>query len=172
MNKLILLLGGNQHDTLQIIAKARGLIKKTIGKITDQSSIYQSEPWGFISEHSFLNQVIVVNTMLVPEKILQITQGIEQQLGRGKKSTVRYQDRPIDIDLLFYNSLVISKTNLSIPHPKIPHRRFTLLPLNQVSPDLKHPVLKSKVSELLAACVDQSSVSLYIEKEFLSGNGV
>jgi len=156
MNEVYILLGGNLGDKCQIFEETRKLIGERVGLITKQSSVYVTEAWGFESE-SFWNQVLVAETQLLPHEILHRTQAIEKGLGRIRKSA-HYEARTIDIDLLFYDDLVLNSTDLIIPHPKIGDRKFVLIPLNEIAPDKCHPVSGLKVDEMLRICTDPLKV--------------
>lgn len=132
----------------------------SIGDILTKSNFYQSEPWGFESENLFLNQVLIISTPLNPYKILVEVQAIEKALGRNHKSIDGiYQDRPVDIDILFYDDQIISdEPLLMIPHPHMASRKFVLKPLCEIAPDMTHPVTHQTIKEMLMACEDKMSV--------------
>ncbi len=149
MSKLILLLGGNQGDVEKQFVQAESEISKKIGSVLNSSALYESEPWGFDAEELFLNKVLVVETQLSPFEVLEITQQIEILIGRKEKtSSSGYSSRMIDIDILFYDNLIINTDNLTIPHPRLHLRNFTLLPLAEICPDLEHPVLQKSILDL------------------------
>ena len=125
-------------------------------KILDSSSIYQTEPWGYLDQPDFLNQVLVVETSLSPHELLEYIKGIEQKIGR--KPSIRFGPRVVDIDILFYGDLILESRNLQIPHPMISQRKFVLLPLNEIASGYVHPVLGKTVDELLAICPDSSKL--------------
>ena len=156
MAKVFILLGGNVGDKSKIIAKTRKLIEERIGDILEMSSVYATESWGFESD-LFWNQVILVESKLNPFEILGFTQHIEKELGRTRNST-GYEARIIDIDLLFYENLLINTPELTIPHPKIGERKFVLIPLNELDPDKCHPVTGIKIAEMLKQCQDPLKV--------------
>jgi len=157
MHKVYLLLGGNLGNRYFHLSEATKQIEKNIGKIVDCSSFYETEPWGFEHKNNFLNQVIAVNSLLQPREILQETQKIEAELGRVRIST-EYTARNIDIDILFYDNLILDESDLKIPHPQLHNRNFTLVPLNEINPVLVHPVFKKKITELLSTCNDSQEV--------------
>ena len=120
MAKLYLGLGSNIGDKKKNIINATMICGSLIGTIESMSSLYETEPWGYSSKNIFLNAVICVNTDFSPELCLEMTQAIEREMGRTKKSTNEiYEDRIIDIDILFYDDFIIEKDNLIIPHTLI-----------------------------------------------------
>ena len=153
MAKLFLLLGGNMGNKRQLFEKAISRLEEELGEITQLSSIYETEPWGFQSEDLFWNQVVVINTVLSPEDVLKKTQAIELELGRTRKAE-RYVSRLIDIDLLFYDDLILRNPDLELPHPRMTDRRFVLKPLEEIAPNLVHPVFNQSIKTLLKNCSD------------------
>jgi len=156
MNKAYLLTGGNEGDSHRYLQQALTNIELICGQILQVSSVYQTAPWGKKDQPDFLNQVILVNTILDPHALLTAILGIEEKSGRIR--TVKNAPRTIDIDILFYNELVLEEPGLSIPHPRIAERRFVLEPLNEISPGLVHPVLGKTISRLLLECTDDLTV--------------
>ncbi len=152
-NTVYLLLGGNLGNVRELFQRALNEIGELVGVITRQSPVYKTEPWGFHSEHHFLNQVVCVVTRHTPERVLSEILTIEKKLGRQRNGS-EYDSRPIDIDILFYNNCVIHTKNLTVPHPRLHLRNFALKPLNDISPQWVHPVLGKTVSELLYTCED------------------
>ncbi len=135
------------------------MIGASVGEITQRSSLYASEPWGFKAPVHFLNRVLRVETSLEPQEILNKTQKIEKSLGRTEKSTNgRYASRTLDIDILYFNFSIIRLPGLIIPHPRLHDRRFTLLPLAEIAPEWIHPLLKRNSRQLLAECKDKGKV--------------
>ena len=136
-------LGSNLGDREANIRKAISLIGKKVGLVLRQSSLIETEPWGFESFNKFLNAVILCETTLTPRQLLKVTQSIERQLGRRRKSTssssapsssspVSYSDRPIDIDILLYDDLTVDEPDLKIPHPLMQQRDFVMIPLQEI----------------------------------------
>lgn len=144
-------LGTNLGDREGNIRRASILLAERAGEVVALSSLYETEPWGFESEHPFLNAVIVVRTDLDPMTLLDVTRQIELEMGRVNKSDGRYHDRPIDIDLLLMDDLVMRNERLTLPHPLMQQRRFVLEPLAEVAPNLTHPLLGKTIHELLDA---------------------
>ncbi|MCC8146519.1 MAG: 2-amino-4-hydroxy-6-hydroxymethyldihydropteridine diphosphokinase [Bacteroidales bacterium] len=137
MHIVFLALGTNLGNKKQNLDKAMDLIAERIGSLSAISSVYETEPWGFESENSFLNNVVKVETRLLPFELLSVTQEIEKELGRTAKTTQRYQDRIIDIDILFYDDLILQSDELVLPHPFFRERDFVLKPLLEIAPELK-----------------------------------
>ncbi len=154
MNSVILLIGGNEGNRTENIHAAKTLIGDRIGKIIEFSSCYESEPWGFAHQQNFLNQVVEVSTTLLALDILNLAKQIEKELGRKPKTPAGYEGRTMDIDILFFNDEIIELPQLTVPHPKIQERRFTLHPLAERWSQLVHPVLGKMMAELLDECDD------------------
>lgn len=133
MHNVYLGLGSNLGDREENIRKAISLIGERVGEVLRQSSLIETEPWGFQSENKFLNGVILVATALTPREVLQATQKIERTLGRRKKTSLHYQDRPIDIDILLYDDFHIDEPDLKIPHPLMHQRDFVMIPLQELT---------------------------------------
>lgn len=124
-------------------------LQERIGKQVSLSSFYETAPWGFESDHSFLNAAIGLETSLSPIEILHITQEIEKELGRTKKSVNgSYSDRLIDIDILLYDTLVLQTPELTIPHPLMTERDFVMKPLIEIAGNIIHPTRQKTLSEL------------------------
>lgn len=160
MNDVVLLIGGNMGDRLQLIMLATDMIRKSVGSVVHASSIYETEPWGFVSDSSFLNQALFVQTELGPMDLLDVCQSIEVRLGRSRDLSndirKKYSSRPMDIDVIFYNSEVIETSRLQVPHPRMHLRNFVLRPLCDIIPDYVHPILGKTVNELFVECKDES----------------
>jgi 2-amino-4-hydroxy-6-hydroxymethyldihydropteridine diphosphokinase len=152
MAKVYLLTGGNVGDSLKTLQKANGLIQERIGTIIKSSSVYKTAAWGKTDQNDFLNQVLEVETSLFPVELMDTLLEIEMELGR--KRLEKYGPRIIDLDILFYDDLVLNSERLTIPHSQIQFRRFVLEPLNEIEPELVHPVLKKSITVLLKDCPD------------------
>ena len=131
-------LGSNLGDREENIRKAIALIAERVGEVTRQSSLIETEPWGYESANKFLNGVILVETALTPRQVLKATQKNERELGKRRRhATTRvqssiYHDRPIDIDILLYDDLHMDEPGLKIPHPLMEERDFVMIPLNEI----------------------------------------
>jgi 2-amino-4-hydroxy-6-hydroxymethyldihydropteridine diphosphokinase len=156
MNKAYLLIGGNEGDRFLHMQQARTNIELICGQLLLVSSIYETAPWGKTDQPDFLNQVLLIDTEFSPEELLKSILSIEEKGGR--KRTVKNAPRTIDIDILFYNDLILEKPGLTIPHPRIAIRRFVLEPLNEISPEFIHPVIGKTIRELLLECKDELGV--------------
>ena len=139
-------LGDKEHNLRLAVRK----IEERVGKVVSLSAFYATAPWGFSSEHTFLNAAACVETLHPPLSVLHLTQEIEREIGRTDKCVGGvYSDRVIDIDLLLYDDRVLDTPELKLPHPLMHERRFVMEPLAEIAPDLVHPILKKKMRELL-----------------------
>ena len=137
-SELYISLGSNLGARAEMLRRAIALIDERVGAVQSVSSFIETEPWGFQSEHPFLNAAVKVLTTLPPMQCLEATQQIERELGRKKKSKDgKNHDRPIDIDLLLYDDLTISTPRLTIPHPHMHERDFVMIPLGEILPSAK-----------------------------------
>lgn len=142
-------LGTNLGDKEANLRTAIYKLQERIGKQVSLSSFYETAPWGFESDHSFLNAAIGLETSLSPIEILHITQEIEKELGRTKKSVNgSYSDRLIDIDILLYDTLVLQTPELTIPHPLMTERDFVMNPLIEIAGNVIHPTRQKTLFEL------------------------
>lgn len=142
-----------------MLSEAATLLEGRIGAIVQQSGLYETAPWGVTDQPAFLNQVLAIDTDLGPKAVLAQTQAIEKQLGRVRQE--KWGARVIDIDILYYSQLILQTDTLTIPHPYLHQRRFTLVPLAEIAPDFVHPVLQKTTLELLAEVNDEGEVMLY-----------
>ncbi|MBR6622080.1 MAG: 2-amino-4-hydroxy-6-hydroxymethyldihydropteridine diphosphokinase [Bacteroides sp.] len=137
MHKVYLGLGTNLGDKDANLKTAVEEINKRVGEVTSLSAFYETEPWGFTSESTFLNAVCCTLTSLTPQEVLATTQDIERQLGRTRKSVDGiYSDRPIDIDILLYDDYRLNTPELTIPHPLMWERDFVMVPLREIAPEI------------------------------------
>lgn len=133
MHTVYLSLGSNLGDREATIASACRKINELIGPIVRQSALHVTEPWGFESQHQFVNAAVCCLTILTPRQLLRSTQRIERMLGRRQKSVGGiYHDRPIDIDILLYDDITIDEPDLRIPHPLMHQRPFVMVPLQEI----------------------------------------
>ncbi len=154
---IYLLLGSNQGDRLGNVQEARRLINGRIGRLVRSSSVYLTAAWGDIEQPNFYNQVVEVSTEMLPMELLKTINEIEELLGRQREQ--KWGPRLIDIDILYYNDLQLETEVLTIPHPQIQNRKFTLEPLNEIAPDFIHPTLQQTQAELLKNCPDKLAVT-------------
>ena len=154
---IYLALGSNIGDKLHFINSAVEEVSKLKNtKVLRSSSIYKTEPWGIKTQDEFLNSVLEIESELNPEELLAKLHMIEIVLGR--KNREKWFKREIDIDILFYNDVVMKNDNINIPHPEIRNRKFVLVPLCELNPGFIHPVLKSTLENLLKNSKDNSKV--------------
>lgn len=160
MKTVYILQGSNEGNRLEYLDFSAIAIEKRMGGISARSSVYESEPWGFESQQWFLNRVITVETELEPLEILHQLLAIELEFGRKRANDARFHSRTLDLDILFIDDQIISTPELQVPHPQIPHRKFTLLPLVEIAPTLIHPILHKTCLELLQECSDMGEVRI------------
>lgn len=144
-----LALGSNLEDRFANLKQAIASLPPQM-EVKAKSRVYETPPWGYTNQPVFLNQAVKVNTYLEPEPLLKHLKRLEIALGR--KAAFRNGPRSIDIDILFYDDLVLETPLLVIPHPHLHERGFVLLPLMDIAPDLVHPVKKQTIREMLAFC--------------------
>ena len=157
--KVFLQLGSNMGDRVNYLNLAKKYIEDEIGSILNESRIYESTPWGVNNQANYLNEVIEVNTIDDPCTILKKILYIEKKLGRVRKR--KWSSRVIDIDIIFYSSIIINKKNLIIPHEYMHKRKFVLYPLNEIAADFIHPVFKKTVNKLMLKCTDKNEIKVY-----------
>lgn len=158
-NIIYLGLGTNLGDKKSNLEKAISEIETQIGKISQKSSIYSTKALGFDSENDFLNQVIEIQSDLTVLDVLNEIIQIEKKLGRETKShQENYEDRLIDIDILYFNSEIIKQTELSVPHKRLSERKFVLVPLAEIAPDWIDPIHEKSIQELLQETPDKSEI--------------
>ena len=159
---VFLLLGSNQGNPQSRLDEAIKRIEETAGQILQASAVYRTEAWGLMDQPDFYNQVIRIETSHSSQSLLKEILAIEQSMGRVRLQ--KWGPRIIDIDLLFYDQEIIDVPGLRLPHPGIPERKFTLLPLFELAPDFIHPVTGKRIRTLLKECADP----LRVEKVDLS----
>jgi len=147
MPRAYLSIGSNLGDRINYINKAIEKLKQNNIKIIKSSNIIETEPYGYKEQGKFLNMAVEIDSDLEPLELMKLILEIESELGRIR--TVRWGPRVIDIDIIFYDSLIINEPDLKIPHPDMQNRLFVLKPLHEIAPDFVHPVLKKTITELL-----------------------
>ena len=153
MSKVYLSIGSNKGNRSVLINKAIDEIEKKVGIIISRSSIYQSKSWGFDS-NDFYNLCLLIDTDIMPKSLLINLKKIEKSMGR-EDIDGSYSDRFIDIDILFYDNIIIDSEDLKIPHPKIEIRKFVLIPMLEIADDYVHPILNKTIRQLDNECDDQ-----------------
>lgn len=128
---------------------AAALLAERVGDVLALSGFYETEPWGFQSDNTFLNAALQLETSLSPLELLKATQQIELEMGRTQKSNGAYHDRIIDIDILLYDDLILQTPELTLPHPLMHERQFVMEPLAEIARDVIHPVFKKPVISLM-----------------------
>jgi 2-amino-4-hydroxy-6-hydroxymethyldihydropteridine diphosphokinase len=156
-NGIYLLLGSNLGDRRNVLVKARELVDEIVGEVVQSSKIYETEAWGITSQPSFFNQVIEIRSTLSPDELLATLHQIENKLGRVRRE--KWGERTLDIDILYYGDLILNEEQLVIPHPEIPTRRFTLVPLVEIAAEFLNPSLSKSNNQLLAECNDNLKVT-------------
>jgi 2-amino-4-hydroxy-6-hydroxymethyldihydropteridine diphosphokinase len=151
-HQAVIMLGGNIGDTICIFESAQRRLTEAGCSITATSSYYRSKPWGFAEQRNFLNRLLVVETDNDVEGFHEICKTIEKQHGKSK--LLNNGPRSLDIDLLFFDDLVWDTSTLVIPHPRLHLRKFNLVPMLEIIPDWIHPIIKKRVSDILASCED------------------
>jgi 2-amino-4-hydroxy-6-hydroxymethyldihydropteridine diphosphokinase len=160
---IYLSLGSNLGETSRHLEKAISLIGQKCGEVLQRSAVYRTKAWGKTDQPDFLNQVLKLSCRKTAPALMKDILAIETEMGRTRGE--KWGPRIIDIDLLFYGNEIIEEPGLTVPHPGIAERKFVLVPLNDLAPDLIHPSLWKSVGEMLRACPDES-----VLPEKLAGN--
>lgn len=147
MNIVYIAFGSNIGDRGAAIEEALNLIEQNEMKIVKRSKIYETEPYGYVDQPSFLNGAVEVETNLSCRDVLERLLSIENQIGRVRE--FKWGPRIIDLDIIFYNNEIFDEEDLKVPHPDMQSRDFVLKPLNDLCPDYVHPILGKTIRELL-----------------------
>jgi len=161
IQQIYLALGSNLGDRLGNLKAARAALSPQV-RLLAASPVYETPPWGYEDQPAFLNQVLEVETDLDPWELLVYFKQIEKQLGR--QPSIRNGPRLIDLDILFYNERIIDMPGIAIPHPRLHERAFVLVPMADLAPDFRHPLMGKKVWQLLAQ-VDTTGIVRYPEQQ-------
>lgn len=150
MVRSFILFGSNQGDKKGLLEQACTLINKRCGMLVERSSDYMTEPWGFETKEWFLNALLVVETELEPDALMDELLSIEAELGRVRQPEKEgYSDRTVDLDILYYGDRIVHTDKVTIPHPRLHLRKFALMPLCELVPDFLHPELNISQKQLL-----------------------
>lgn len=157
LHRIFLGLGSNVGDSVDVINQAIYYLRDSeIIDLLNISSFYLTEPWGILSQNWFYNLVIEGQTSYTPFELITFLKTIEHYLGRQARP--KWEERELDIDILFYNSSIIKNPKVEIPHPQIENRRFVLVPMDEIAPNFVHPLLNLSIHKILLNCNDQSKV--------------
>ena len=159
LEKIYLHTGSNLGQKEQQLDQARQLIGQTIGQVTAQSQVYETEAWGLPDQPNFVNQALEVETALSPDELINRILSIEQKMGRIRSE--KWTARLIDIDIIFYSDKIIKTEKLTIPHPFMHERNFVLIPLVEIAGNFIHPELQTSIKELYERSKDQLKVKVY-----------
>ncbi|WP_306353792.1 2-amino-4-hydroxy-6-hydroxymethyldihydropteridine diphosphokinase [Flavobacterium sp. '19STA2R22 D10 B1'] len=159
-NRVVLSIGSNQGDRLNVIEQCIKLIQREVGTVVDVSRIYETPAWGFESE-PFLNCAILLHSYKSAQNILEDVLNVEKQLGRIRKISPEYQARIIDVDVITFNEDVIITDTLIVPHPHMQNRLFVLLPMQDLKMDWTHPKLQKTVTQLVVESNDASECKVF-----------
>jgi 2-amino-4-hydroxy-6-hydroxymethyldihydropteridine diphosphokinase len=154
-----LCLGSNKGNRALYLERARMIIGNKIGEVLSQSKIYETEAWGISNQPLFFNQCILTVTGLSQTQLMNSIKEIETSLNRIRTGN-QYESRTIDIDVLLFDSLIITTETLTIPHPRMHLRRFVLTPLCEIASEIIHPILGLSIEQLLHQCNDNLNVKI------------
>ena len=165
---IYLSLGSNLGDRAANLNRAIEALPGIAVRVLRRSSMYETEPVDFLAQPWFVNCVVEAETSLEPRQVLDELQAIERSFGSQK--LVPRGPRIIDIDILFYGTEVIHGERIEIPHPRLADRRFVLVPLAELAPEFRHPLLRRTAAELLASTQDRSAVRIWQPLEDVAGS--
>jgi 2-amino-4-hydroxy-6-hydroxymethyldihydropteridine diphosphokinase len=157
MNRAYILTGGNLDNRSASLATARELINRHCGSIIQASSVYETAAWGKTDQPAFLNQALEICTSLNARQLIRRLLKVEKMMGRIRGE--KYGPRLIDLDLLLFNNEIHNYHFLQLPHPQMQNRRFVLMPMAEIAPEIIHPVLLKSITDLLKECPDQLEVT-------------
>ncbi|UCF80280.1 MAG: 2-amino-4-hydroxy-6-hydroxymethyldihydropteridine diphosphokinase [Acidobacteriota bacterium] len=156
MESIFLGLGGNVGDRRGFMRRAVEALSEDRIRVLSRSSLYASEPEGSDDQEPYLNAAVEAQTPLAPLELLRHVKDIERRLGRVVRG--RWAEREIDLDILLYGARTVEEKDLTIPHPRLHERRFALMPLAEIAPEIRHPVIQKTIAELLRDCTDEKRV--------------
>ena len=156
-------LGSNEGERMSFLQQAVNQIQRAIGDVTAISSVYETAAWGF-EGNAFLNACIAIMTRFEAEEVLEKLLKIENHFGRQRSGSKKYENRPIDLDILLYEEEIIASESLEVPHPQMLLRNFVMLPLSDIASEVKHPLKKVKIRELSKTTGDTSMASKFSEE--------
>lgn len=163
MSRAYISLGSNIQDRVGYINKACDMLGSSVGiKVLNISSLYETEPHGFKEQDWFINAVVYIDTELTPSELYKVCSAIEFKLGRDRsRQAHQWGPRTIDLDILFYDDIIIASDELQIPHARVHVRACILHPLKEITPDYVHPVIRKTVSEILDDLIAPEEVYIY-----------
>lgn len=159
MNQAYILIGGNTGNRVNNLTKACRLLEERCGRIKVRSAVYETQAWGITDQRDFLNQAVLLETEFPAAELMDTLLEVEEAMGR--KRGERNGPRNIDMDIILFNDDVIDTSRLKVPHPRMHLRRFVMVPMCELAPDLAHPVTGKKMSRLLRECKDRLVVERY-----------
>lgn len=159
--EILLLLGGNEGDPLDVLKKAEAALEAGVGSIISRSRHHWTEPWGFKDDRLFLNKALLLRSALAPDVLMQACLQIEKDLGRVRQEGTSYGPRPIDIDILMIEEEVENTPLLTCPHPQMHQRAFAMAPAADIAPHWRHPILQRTILQLLNDLLHRSVMSLH-----------
>lgn len=158
-NLVYLLTGGNMGDRPVMLKTAKQKLEQSVGLLIGESGFYETEAWGNTDQPDFLNQALAFHTKLSPLALLEIVLGTEKEMGRTREG--KWLARTIDIDILFYNDLVLESERLTLPHPHLHQRNFVLIPMMEIAAEFIHPIFQKSMEALYWESKDLLEVILF-----------